>query len=351
MGEYQAILKLNETTKKLITPLIEVAEVGFDFETRTPNKTVDKHLDRFANRVKAKWNKRPCFVDARLIDSSERMADGRHPVRFIFDDLRDNGCAAIPVTGINRDKSYQQAVKGAVSKDRRGICLRVGIEEASQAGLKGSANMLLEQISLRPDECDFILDLGAPNFEPLEGFAKLVHAIIRKLPHLTEWRTFSLIGTSFPASMAEVKQSPATFERSEWMLYKKIVKSLSDEGRRLPAFGDYAINHPDVVNLDMRLIKPSATIRYTIEDAWFIVKGPNVRDNGYEQYRDHCRTVMISPHYMGRSFSDGDEYIANCADGTGKTGNLQTWRRVGTNHHLEMVVKDISSFFDPSNTP
>jgi hypothetical protein len=151
--------------------------------------------------------------------------------------------------------------------------------------------------------------------------------------------------------MAEIRQSPATIPRFEWLLYKKVVRSLAKGGVRLPTFGDYVINHPGVLSLDMRKVKPAATIRYTTDDAWLIVKGPNVRDHKFGQYQEHCKTVMESRHYSGSEFSEGDKYIANCAVGTARTGNLSTWRMVGTNHHLEKVVRDISSFFDSLGTP
>ena len=148
--------------------------------------------------------------------------------------------------------------------------------------------------------------------------------------------------------MAEIKRSPTIIPRYEWILYKRVVGSLRKAKVRLPTFGDYGISHPDLLSLDMRLVKPSATIRYTTDDDWFIVKGPNVRDNGYKQYREHCRTVMASASYMGPSFSEGDKYISECAAGSARTGNLTTWRKVGTNHHLEKVVRDVSSLFGSS---
>jgi hypothetical protein len=147
--------------------------------------------------------------------------------------------------------------------------------------------------------------------------------------------------------MAEIQSSPTLIRRSEWIFYKMLVTNLEKAGTRLPTFGDYAINHPGVLSLDMRIVKPSATIRYTTDDAWLIVKGPNVRDYGFGQYRGHCETVLASQHYRGPDFSEGDLYISNCASGTATTGNLPVWRRVGTNHHLEKVVRDIASLFAP----
>ena len=61
-GEYQAVLRLSKAAKQSLTPFIEVPEIGFDFETKTENKTIDDHLAPFAGRVRKKWGQEPCFV-------------------------------------------------------------------------------------------------------------------------------------------------------------------------------------------------------------------------------------------------------------------------------------------------
>jgi len=344
-GEYLAVRRLSGEAKEFITPLIEVPEIGFDFETKTLNKSIDDHLLPFAKRVKTNWQGRPCFVDLKLIGESVLMNDGRHPVIFLFDDLRTKQCLAIPVIGISRNPQYQAAVQQVVARDNRGMCLRVSIEDAAKPSLKPSINSLIKKISLGISECDLVIDLDAPNYNPIEGFATLVEGIIKALPYLSKWRTFSIIGSSFPQSMAKVNQGLSKLSRDEWLFYKKLIARLMEAKVRLPAFGDYGINHPDILQLDMRKVKPSATVRYTIDDAWLIIKGPNVRDNGFEQYHDLCKALVRSRYFLGDKFSAGDEYIANCAAGKVKTGNLSTWRMVGTNHHLEKVVYDISSFY------
>jgi len=348
-GEYQAALQLSDAAKSVITPLIEVAERGFDFETGVSKKNLDQHLALFVKRVESKWGRQPCFVDLNWIKPAERMVDGRHPVRFVFDELRSQGCKAVPVTGLARDPAYQQAVAQVHSKDKRGLCLRVDIAEAAKLSLKSAIDGLLDKIAT-PSECDLILDLGAPNFVPIEGFAKAIEALIRRLPYMSNWQTFTLLGTSFPSSMAEIKTSPVSIARNEWSLYKIVARSLAKAKFRVPSFGDYCINYPNILPMDMRLLKPSATIRYATDDAWFIVKGPNVRDNQFGQYRNHCRTVMTSGHYFGADFSAADKYISDCSKGAGSTGNLTTWRWVGTNHHLEVVALAISNFYATSST-
>ena len=349
LGEYQAVWRLPTDIKRVFTPLIEIPELGWDFEEKKEKKTIDQLLTDFARKkIYKKWGSSPCFVDLSLIPPAERMKNGIHPVRFIFDEFRWLGCQAIPVTGLFRDGAYQREIRAALAKDKNGVCLRIMIEQAAKSSFKSEISALLSTLRKQPADCDFTLDLGAPNFVPSDGFAKAIQAIITTLPYLNNWRTFTILGTSFPETMAVIKKGGEIVPRYEWQLYKILVFGFKKAGLRLPAFGDYAISHPKVLELDMRITKPWATIRYTTEDGWFIVKGENVREEKYgklTQYRGLCRKLIDSKYYYGPTFSWGDNFIQECASGTGKTGNLSTWRQVGTNHHIVKVIQDIASFY------
>lgn len=292
-----------------------------------------------------KWGDSPCFVNLDLIKFTERMATGIHPVCFIFDELRGMKCQAMPVTGLLRDIEYQREIKAASTKDKKGICLRITIEQAAKGTLKTEIDSLLSTLEIKPSDIDLILDLDAPNFVPLDGFRMVIQAIVSKLPYLNNWRTFTLLGTSFPETMGGIKKGVETVPRHEWQLYKMLVNGLRKARLRLPSFGDYAINHPKVLELDMRKVKPSATIGYTVDNHWYIVKGKNVRDYGFEQYHELSKKVFAARYYCGSTFSWGDDYIQECANRHGKTGSLMTWRQVGTNHHIEKVIRDIASFY------
>jgi hypothetical protein len=359
-GEYQAVWRLPTTVKQMFTPLIEIPELGWDFEEKKEKKTITQLLTDFARKkIYKKWGTSPCFVDLNLIPPTERMKNGTHPVHFIFDELRWLGCQTIPVTGLLRDGEYQRETKAALAKDRNGVCLRITIEQAAKSTFKIELDSLLSTLKVQSINCDFILDLGAPNnFVPLEGFSMAIQAIVSKVPYLNDWRTFTLLGTSFPESMGSVKKGGEIVPRHEWKLYKMLVTVLKKTGRRLPAFGDYAINHPKVLELDMRQVNPSATIRYTIDDGWYIIKGEKVKKDkkdegekvkdkkyGFEQYRDLSKSIINSKYYFGPTFSWGDDYIQKCANKKGSTGSLMTWRQVGTNHHIAKVVQDIASFY------
>ncbi len=348
-GEYQAVSRLSPTTRRMFTPLIEIPEIGWDFEEEKEKKTVDELLSGFASKkVYKKWGRFPCFVDLRLIPLSARMRSGEHPLSFLFKELRAIKCVVVPVTSLLKDSEYQQEIGRIANQDQRGVCLRIPIEQASKRAVKSEIDSLLTILGkLKASECDFVLDLGAPNFVPLEGFAKLIQAVVRPFPYLNDWRTFTILGTSFPETMAGIEKGGKVIERHEWQLYKIMINNFHRDGLRLPTFGDYAINHPKVLALDMRKVKPSATIRYTFEGGWYIVKGENVRDKEHgrcKQFRGLSKKVIASKYYCGATYSWGDDYIQQCANG-GKTGNLPMWRQVGTNHHIVKVIQDIASFY------
>src|SRR6266550_9612039 len=48
-GEYKAVSLVSNGARDLITPLIEIPEKGFDFETWADKKTIDEHLKPVAS--------------------------------------------------------------------------------------------------------------------------------------------------------------------------------------------------------------------------------------------------------------------------------------------------------------
>jgi hypothetical protein len=203
---------------------------------------------------------------------------------------------------------------------------------------------LLGELGKTASEVDFVLDYEAPEFTDFEGFCTMLSAVCHRIPHLSEWRTFTILGTSFPSSMGKLTKGINIVKRMEWQVYLAI---LSGEVKlpRIPTFGDYCIGHPSVLEGDMRKLKPSATIRYTIGQDWLIIKGTQVRKNR-AQYYAHSETLLKSGHFFGPNFSAADSRIAECANRIGTPGDPCLWRQLGTNHHIEKVVSDFASLSD-----
>ncbi|WP_293824614.1 beta family protein [uncultured Brevundimonas sp.] len=345
-GEYQALLRLDDAAKDRVVPLIEVTPPEWDFEQHRFKKTIDGQLAPFASRLEKKWGSRPAFLDTSLLKPTERMAGGDHPLTFLLDAIRARGGVVVPVTAPGRDLAHYNALASGMAIDGRGVAVRVSLDDIADPAFPAALTSLMSSLGAGLSDTDLIVDLAAKNFEPLADLAALVTALLQSSPIYAEARSLVLIGTSFPVSMGEVKLASQTLPRLEWKLYKAVVQSLPPGFRPL-AFGDYAISSADIPGGDMRLLKPSATIRYTVADGWFITKGNNVRDNGYEQYRGQCGTVITSGHMAAAGYSAGSDYIRGCHAKTEKTGNLSTWRWVGTNHHITRVVDDLASFHGP----
>ena len=343
-GEYRAVSFLSQKAKAAILPLIEIAEMGFDFETRENSKTIDEHLSKIAERVRKNWGSAACMLDFRLLDSRLRMENGNHPLVQVFGQLKSVGAKAIPVVSVSSDAKFLSATRKIAADDKLGACLRVGIEQAASRDLKSRVDSLLGGIGLEIGRCDLVLDLGAPTFEPLDDFAGLVEALVSSLPYLTRWRSLAILGSSFPSTLAGVPPGLTLLPRNEWRLFRLLLSRGFIGKARMPDFGDYSVNHPDVLKGDMRLLKPAAAIRYTLSDSWLIAKGTNLRVAGaYAQFFALSAQIVGSRHYSGPDYSAGDKRIKECASRLVGPGNLTTWRFVGTNHHLEKVVRDLAS--------
>jgi hypothetical protein len=202
-GEYQALHRLAAPIKDSLTPLLEILDVGFDHEAGKDRKTIDSHLSDFGRRLKAKWPARSCFVDLKYIDAAKRMTDGRHYVEAVFADARAEGCWAIPVVSLASDARFLTATAGVIRTDRRGACLRLTLPDFDLPNLATSIATVLGTLSVGYADTDLIIDLAAPNFQPVNAFVRTTLALVAMVPMLNRWRTFTVAGTSYPARASE----------------------------------------------------------------------------------------------------------------------------------------------------
>ena len=343
-GEYGALQTLAPSTRQALTPLIEIPPIPWDFEAERPAKTVDQHLKKVGQKIDRAWGPGGrLFVDLLWIPDSERMADGSHPLSHVFQLLRARQVAAVPVVGLLRGDEYLQACRMIVDQDDRGLCVRIQREDFADFGDIGdTVRGILDTVGTTVQDSDLIFDLRALPHDPNLSVDAVID-FVNRLPRLREWRTFTLAATSFPPNLTGLPPSDVSFlPRQDWSLWTELSRQHQCIPR-LPTFGDYAISHPEPAEVDPRVMRPSASIRYTCDAAWLILKARNLRDHGYEQFHDVCRVLVQRPEYCGRQFSWGDQYIDDCAAERVGTGNLTTWRKVGTSHHLAFAVHQVAN--------
>lgn len=343
-GEYLAVENLSPRAKESIIPIIEVPELAFDFELHQIPKTLDKHLNAFTSRVKNKWGtKQECYVDLHHISLNEPFENCQYPTDFILNDLIEKKVKFIPVTRTIEDPLFELAILSHLSTTRKRLCIRASLDEFAEDDFEKIVEELLGKYKLIYENCDLILDLDAISFEPIDILVSLIIEVLKSKDKINKWNTFGVIGTSFPKSLAGVPEGLSLLPRHEWEFYILLCKGLQKEKLRIPCFGDYTINHPEILSVDPRFLKPKANIRYSITGNWLIARGLNVRDHKFEQFQQLCKHIVNSKHFYGYQFSYGDEYIYNCAQNKASSGNLSTWRKVGTNHHIELVVQDLAN--------
>jgi len=342
-GEYGALTCLSAASRERITPLIELPPIPWDFEEEKPARTIDAHLKKVAEKLGRAWGSgRNLFLDFIWIAEAERMADGRHPVEYVFGSARAWGLALIPVVGLLRGEDYLFACAREIRQDQRGVCIWIQREDfVDFSDLNAELERVLTGVRLAPSEADLLLDLRALTPDARRIDARNALSLISKVPNLDRWRTFMLAATSFPENLIGLPPSDCSFiPRLEWELWRDV---LARRPHRMPTFGDYGISHPEPSEVDPRVMRPSASVRYTANGSWLVLKGRNLRDHGYEQFHDVCGDLIGRAEYSGRQFSWGDEYIDDCARRRVGTGNLTTWRKVGTSHHLAFVLRELAS--------
>jgi Beta protein len=339
-GEFAALETLRDDVRDSITPLIEVPDVPYDHANERAAKSLDQHVAGIADRLRRCWNGRRFYLDLPWFEN-DQLADGRPALARVLADCIAVQQNAVPVISTESSGAYLTAAAAHAVQHRTGTCIRLAVDDFDdESDPVGEVERLLIATRLTRAEVDLLVDLGELGSEPARN-ALVARSVFQMLGQVEGWRSLILAAASFPSDLSEVSRSTVTtLPRREWNLWRSMQ-------RRPPRpdliFGDYAIAHPTPKELDPRTMRMSASIRYTTDDQWLVVKGQNVRQYGFDQYFDLCASLVQRPEYRGEAFSWGDGYIAGVARREQGPGNATTWRKVGTNHHLTLVARALAN--------
>ena len=359
-GELNALQNTDPKLLTKFTPLVEIPPIPpawpeGENAKPVPGKTIDEHIKSVAKVFTKCLKGMPSlFVDGFYIELEDELQNGSSPVDAIFNALRSAKLPFIPTIGLDRVEDYADSVKIAIETDKRGCCLRLvesDLESLSELG--GQIDGLLKVLGIPRDQVDLLVDFG-PKVPPKSALPFQIDA----LPTLEAWRTLTVASSSFPASMMGLKtNSVEEQERDEWLTWL-FVRSKKKAVKRVPTFGDYAINHPVLTEINPKFMLMSPNIRYTDSVNFVIAKGqaqprkkkkqtpeeaaaraklaPNV------QYPILAAKIKAHPAWKGPKFSAGDDFIDRCARKE-CVGNSTDWRAVGTCHHIALVVQQIAN--------
>jgi hypothetical protein len=338
-GEFDALAGLADAHRPGLTPLIEVIPVPWDWTNDIPTKPLGEHLKSTVDRLATSWGgKQPVWLDTLWLEPGDTVS-GKPALEHLFDEARGH-LHALPVGGPGRDTAHTQSIAAIQATDQRGAVLRLDPEDLGDpTALTAAVTGWLQTVGVTAPAVDLVVDFGAIDSALAPSITLAASAIIPTLPYLNDWRTFTLVSGGFPVNLSEIKtDSIHRLARCDWTLWQTVI---SRNPPRLPAFGDYGIGHPELTELDPRIIRPTAAIRYTADDEWVIVKRRSTQ-HGFDQFQTASATVLSQPEWEGKAHCGGCSFIDACAAG-GPTGNLTTWRRVGTLHHLTHTAVQLSN--------
>jgi len=344
-AEMEALRYLLSADKQHVTPLIELPPTLIKRYRKKLTNSSD-FFREIAIEIAGAWGQAPLFIDIKLLCTVYGLPGGPHPLWSFSDVARTLRLPIIiPVTGLNRSQGYQMAVGKVVAADGRGVCVRLLEADLYDPLLEKRLRGLLDSLKIEPKQTDLLVDFKLIGSKWMD-FTELC----RRLPLLSAWRTFTVASGAFPKDLSDfAKNGQYELSRDDWLHWFNQVKNGASLTRR-PSFSDYTIQHP-VYSAPLDKPNISASIRYTAEKYWVIMRGEGLRNEGgagFDQYWANAQLLSERKEFSGPNFSRGDNYIYTIGQQNKKTGNPTTWLEAGINHHLTYVTRQIASSFESS---
>jgi Beta protein len=305
-------------------------------------------LKEIPRKMGAHWSKgEQYFIDFVFLDDSddEADADADYPLNVCFAEVAKRGQVAVPVTGLSRSQTYQSAVSQIVKGQKHGIAIRLAPDDFEEGAdeLEEALSALLNYCGVETGDADLLIDLGSVADSSAGLVAQMHRSNIDLIPWPDDWRTLTVVAGAFPLKMAPLTNGEWNEQgRHDWRGWRSLVTGKRPPSR-LPSFGDYTIAHPGLPPTGRATI--IAQLRYTLENSWTIWKGWNVftHAEGFNQFFAICADLLGSGNFLGAGFSAGDAEIEEKVTKLDSPGNAESWRRIATNHHFEMVLDQIAN--------
>ena len=331
-AEWLALEDLDSEAKSFITPLIEF--IPGKLET-SDHATSKRNISKTCEDISQRWGKAPIFID--LLHCPSQAVRVLNEIKPLALKMQLN---LIPVVSPRQSQHWRTAVSEFINVRNPSICVRLNINDVVKNDIKDKLNQLLGDLKVKPGMVSIVIDYGYISTQPKVTFSE----VLFNLPYLKDWLTVSIIGGAFPKDLSGFRPGIHTHDRLDWGNWCEQV--IQDGLSRLPAYGDYTIQHANYSEPPLRA-NFSASIRYAAKSHWVIMRGEGVfSDNslGFAQYPAQAALLREHDDFLGRDYSAGDRYIDTLGAQTAQKGNAGSWLRAGINHHITLVVNELANF-------
>lgn len=327
-GEYSALSELTDSVKDRIKPMFVL--------------TQEKHDERstgLAKNIKSKWG-RPIYIDLNKVKSFDIQSTNY--IKYVFEDLENQGVDFTPVLHINikNHEALQYIIKKKIDS-----CIRIECA-AFDGNTLVDLLSLAEKLLLLSPKVDLLIDFGGDLKQTRQAHAHDIENMFFNINSFcgSIFSKIIIAGSSIPKDLPRTEYNPYGFEaRIDWLGFYDFLNNHHNDIEH-PIFSDYSTSHPEEAD-PMPFVNPNAKIRYTISDSYMFAVGyqVNTHADGFKQYFSMSDTVVKSPYFLGSSYSWGDKYLEDCSNQMVTCGNMETWVRVGHNHHITFATKQIAS--------
>jgi len=336
-GEVSALAKVVEQKRARILPLVEIAPIRLPLDDQEAKCKLTVRLQRHARELSRATIEERVLVDTELVDTYSGTLIGR-PAVEVLSESQGFRRHFVPVTRF-RDAEHDEAVASISRSDQLGLGLRLTPADVISNSFMDKVLSFMARAGCEIEDTDLIIDFGTVdsdlNYLEVSGNKVLRNA----------WRSVTVAGGSFPSptEISSREIGAHRFVREELSAWRRFHMYEGDSARHI-AYGDYVVEHP-TYDVPPTGCIPTASIRYTLEDSWFFIKGARINNptyGGSKQWLINASVLCGLPEFRGPSFSSGDEFIFRKGNGETRPGKPTTWRQAAVSHHIAQVLEQIA---------
>jgi len=334
-NDLRALNCVPKSVRKMTKALVDISPVP-------QGKSVDDHIQKAVSDIFKLDEDVNIFVDFYGFKPGEKDAKNKAAVIAGYEKLLQCGRKITPVYGFGRgDEGIWEKLKDVVKAFDSGFCFRVECEDLDDEAEDTWQGILMRSALLATplSEVDLFIDLRDIRTANVDNLQDLVTDFLASKPKGVQFRSLCIAGSSAPKDVTVVaKDTVGALYRNELKLWARLKSDVPDCVNLV--YGDYGIVHPDFMGDIPCGGTVNCKIRYTAGDKILIFRG-HVRSGDSGQTHALARMVIEHEAYQGWDFSDGDEFIYDCANKSVGPGNPGNWVFADLNHHLVYAALQI----------
>lgn len=205
--------------------------------------------------------------------------------------------------------------------------------------------------SLEPSNIELFLDAGivcsrhTANLV-LFAYKEILQTLQTKLEHFNR---ITICLSSFPDSIDCDSGGTALYYRYDIKIFKKLLSLCKNLNGHI-AYADYGVTKFTETDINPKFLgRILPKVKYTTYDNYVVHKGK--RDSHTRQmvrsYIDIAKEIVSAEYFSGQGYSAGDAEIYEKATvKNAKPGNATKWVEINVNHHITLLIEQLSSLGD-----